>query len=724
MSLTKFNGTLINQFDTKIHGNAAVGKKVGVYIAGTAAKATLTDREGNPLANPVTTGVRGDYGFWIESGFYDLVLNEGEKDKNGNDISQKVQFQPIYPIGADTAVLITIPAFAGSEFTLVEDATGVVLYLNGRLLNPDEYDYDPATKKVTLNLAVTLSDEIIVMINSGDIGVTGAGSSYYFKTISEAAAKTGFKVGDTVITGGYYQEGDGGNGRYIVRASAGPIIGDGFKNHVAADGVILELLTKPGEIYAAQYGVNELNADNSPALQFTLNDAKPAVYGGKIKKIWLPEGYLNVSTKMTSEQLHMEGMGWSATWIQYNNDITVFEIKGSITVKNLSVINTAGKGNERGICFGSERNNDPSNTMSYCVFESVFCWYADISWWIRASTHCNWLNCTSYSLVGLRFARNADPYDAETPNIAGWNTISPELGWFHNMNHIINFIGNDVECGIWGSLMGTVIHATCQGQKQNKLLNKILPTWADPTGMYLEGGASVSPGWGNTITYFYTEETTVPLRCTYISNVVIENMFVQGWTYEDRYPAVIIADNSDITINKMTGQGYFDKKCILTNNSRVVGPIAGAVLGEFEDTYSRDGTSEWWVTGINEQYMARRQFSFVGSGTPGDTAIAVISGVDFTKNRQHYRVTVTGIYNSAVTYVATWDMFYWNNAATPVTSELGYANNGVSANVPTVSVGWSLGGVPFVEVSSEYPNAFEIFLERVTEQRTSVTVVS
>lgn len=621
-----------------------------------------------------------------------------------------------------------VPAFAGSSITLPFSAVSVLVFLNGFLFHP-HYNLSSDGTVITLSYPVTESDSVVVVPIKKDISGGTLGGECSYTTLQDAKLSYDLRDNSLISTAGYWGINDQGGAMYLVRGIGWPEVADGYKNHSTEEGKFLELVQLSEGLYAAQYGVAESQLDNSPALQFVLNDAAPKEYGGKIKKVFLPEGYIKVGSTIKGNQVHMVGQGWSSTWIQYNTDITVFEIKGSITIKDLSVQNLAGKGNEQGICFGSERNNNPDNTMSYCVFESVFCWYADISFWIRASTHCNWLNCSSYSLVGLRFARNADPYDAETPNIGGWNAISPTLGWFHNMNTITNFIGNDVECGIWGSLMGAVIHATCQGQLQDKALNRILPTWAEPTGMYLEGGSSVAPAWGNTITYYYTENTKVPLRLTYVNNVVIQNMFVQGWTYDDRYPAVIVADNSDVTIKKMTGQGYFDKKCILTGNSKVVGPIGGAVLGEYGDEFlfTADATSKWMPTGEGEQYIYRKQYSFVATGTPGTTATAVLSDseVNFAERRSLYRVTVSGLYDGAVVYVKTWDMFYWNTEVKPAISLLGYGDNGVSLNVPdTVDLGWALGGVPFVEVSTTSPNSFEILVEKITQRRAPVTVVS
>ena len=62
----------------------------------------------------------------------------------------------------------------------------------------------------------------------------------FYSSLTELKESTVLKVGNVVQTGGYYQIGDGGQGIYIIRASASELLPDGGgiiglkKNLVAA----------------------------------------------------------------------------------------------------------------------------------------------------------------------------------------------------------------------------------------------------------------------------------------------------------------------------------------------------------------------------------------------------------------------------------------------------------------------------------------------------------
>lgn len=713
MSLTKFNGTLINQFDSGVYGNAAVGRKVGVYLAGTDIKAELTDRLGNVIDNPVTTGSRGEYSFWIESGFYDLSLDEGAIDKNGNDISQKVTFQPIYPVGADTAELIDIPAFTGKTFTMPKTVTGLILFMNGRLLPESEYTFNQQLQVVTLvNVTSTLSDSFTVMVDSGNIGVSGGGNTYYFVSVTDARVQSGFNPGDIVRTGGYYTEVDGGDGRYAVRAAGYPVLPVAFKDHVLPSGGYLDLIQTNGQVVAAQWGVNKSQAQNADALQACVNYSKGYDSG---KGIILPDGDIFIEKTVSwSEFFKMQGQGVYSTRIHSNGDYTVFEGYGTIDVADFYVINDAGEGqgNTSGIAFGSLRTDTPNNQISYSSFKNVNCYYYDFSWWLRASIWVNWKNCFSRSTVGIRFARNANPYDVTSAAPAGWNIFSPVLGWFHNLSRIDNCIMTDYEVGIWGSCMGSVIHATTQDQRGNKAQNKILPVTLERTGVYLEGNLG-SQAEGNTITYLYTEGTDVPIRATDVKYVTVDNFFIQGGAEGDKYHSVVVASNATVNITSVSGSSFFNHKCILSNNAVVNGNISASVFGDF---YIADATSRWNKGGLHEQFYDKTTFTVAGTGTPGSTVdFLVPDGITNAKNNSTFRVTVTGIYNGANMYVGEWIVRFLNTSNTFV-SKVHYENNSGPAS-EWVTFQWAGGYAPYFTASSEFSNQFEVLVERIGDLR-------
>ncbi len=74
--MIKYNNTIVIQFDTTATGNAGSGKPVTVYLTGTNTKAFLFDENNQPVSNPTFSDSEGNYGFFIDAGTYDLVIDE------------------------------------------------------------------------------------------------------------------------------------------------------------------------------------------------------------------------------------------------------------------------------------------------------------------------------------------------------------------------------------------------------------------------------------------------------------------------------------------------------------------------------------------------------------------------------------------------------------------------------------------------------------------------
>lgn len=74
----KYNSSVVLQFDDDTTGNGGAGLLVTVRDNSTKIKATIySDDVGTVLDNPLTTGNKGNFGFFIDDGIYDTVINEG-----------------------------------------------------------------------------------------------------------------------------------------------------------------------------------------------------------------------------------------------------------------------------------------------------------------------------------------------------------------------------------------------------------------------------------------------------------------------------------------------------------------------------------------------------------------------------------------------------------------------------------------------------------------------
>ena len=546
---------------------------------------------------------------------------------------------------------------------------------------------------------------------------TLANASVTFKSLAQAKNAAELSGGAIVETQGYYESNDGGGARYIVHpAGTTGVTVDGFRNHLCTNGQILELLLVSDVIYAAQFGVNASQPANADALQACINFAEYGE-GEKYRRIILPAGEIMVEKTVTGSNVEIRGQGWWATQIQWDGDYTVFEVKSSIVAKDFLVMRKDWKTTpHEGIAFGTPRSDETSSQLAYSSFENIYCYGADFSWWLRASIWVNWKNCYSNSTVGIRFARNADPYDVTSPAPRGWNIFGPTLGWFHNVNRIDNFISVDREVGIWGCCMGTVIHATTQGQNGDKATNTILPTDLDRTGVYIEGPATAQSNWNNTITYLYTEFTDVPLRakdCT----LKINAMFTQGGSLESRARAVIIADQSTIEIDSGMGQDWFFNKCELSNNSTVTGDIGCAVVGEASVI---DSTSRWNRGGRHEAFIDKQSVSYASDPSntwPTIHGWLVPDGISKSLGGgKLYEVTAHGVFNGSVPYMYNYKVSVETGVEPVILLESKVINGGGFTEV--LDFVWSAGAdVPFFKVRVDFPHTVNVVVRRVSDMR-------
>lgn len=83
--MQSYHDNLILQFDDQATGNAASGQLVTVFDAGLATKPSIFDVLGSPIANPLTTDIKGNFSFTIADGVYDIVGRAGTPDETRRD---------------------------------------------------------------------------------------------------------------------------------------------------------------------------------------------------------------------------------------------------------------------------------------------------------------------------------------------------------------------------------------------------------------------------------------------------------------------------------------------------------------------------------------------------------------------------------------------------------------------------------------------------------------
>lgn len=126
----RYNSIVINKFLTAQTGTAAAAASVTVRNSDTNALAPLFDEFDAPITNPVTTDSDGAYHFYIDSGFYDLIINEGLRSE------KKVKKQPIFDnesvmyVNDDLAEIPEASLFEGAQAYCPPELSDYVWYEN------------------------------------------------------------------------------------------------------------------------------------------------------------------------------------------------------------------------------------------------------------------------------------------------------------------------------------------------------------------------------------------------------------------------------------------------------------------------------------------------------------------------------------------------------------------------------------------------------------------
>lgn len=443
---------------------------------------------------------------------------------------------------------------------------------------------------------------------------------------------------------GYYAQSDGGSNWGVLRF--GTHTEDGGSVFSIDTNTYIEANLKGKSINSAKFGVNSNQSLNKDSFQACVN------YCANKARLKIPSGDIMIEDTVTiPPNSVIEGQGMNITRLKANGDYTVIEHTTSSNFKGFTLSQTSGV--NEGIGIGNARSDSGANQAAYNSYEKVAVRGFDFSWWLRASIWMSWKDCYSKSLVGIRFARNADPYDVTSDAPLSWNIYQPSLGWFHNVGTINNVVFEDEECGIYGCCMGYhIVSCTTQRQSGDKADNKILPTTEERTGIWLESGTTgTRSAWNNLIEAHYAEACRRPFYIQDQKNVVITSAFVQGGSASDKYKAPVEANNSVVSLEGFIGQDWFDWRTILSNNSIVHGQTSGAVSGSVSEVQD---TSMLYENREQEIYV--HKYNFTASNAEERFTIPVE-----LVNRSHYELYIGGIYNGSSIIHAVYDVFRWSS---------------------------------------------------------------
>jgi len=501
------------------------------------------------------------------------------------------------------------------------------------------------------------------------------------------------RVDQFVETGGYYTKGDAGQARYLIVAAQAA---DEYGDHTLANGTVAVLQTGDTSIIASQYGVGA--ASSADALQSCLDKGQ-----ADNKEVILPSGIITIEKIITGiKRVTMRGSGRDDTTIQSSGNYTVFEHTTNFRVSDLTLENISGI--NEGIGFGNQRSDDQANQALNCVFERVAVKGFDFSWWLRASVWCSWRDCYSNSLVGLRLARNANPYDVISDAPSTWNEFNP-IGWFHNAGIVENCNFEDDECGIYGCPMAySFLSPTTQGQNGDKANNKILAVTEERTGIWLQSGfTGTRNAWSNMIVSHYTEACRRPCYIQDQRSLTSISGFMQGGSISVKYPTPFDVDNSVVYIESVVGQDYFDNRAVVRNNGVMYGKTENIVTGGNTDVQD---TSRLFENREFESYLNKYSFS-TGVETASFTLPVTLA------NDSHYVLKVGGLYNGSSIRNASFNIF--KRAGDALTSIV--LSSGATTNFNITAVGNKL----VVGKTGSFSFDFKVVLEEIS---TSISVTT
>lgn len=462
-----------------------------------------------------------------------------------------------------------------------------------------------------------------------------------YPTTASMEADLGLQIGQRVVLKGYDAVGDGGGkAGTVVGAATGTADGGAF--HDLDNGNQFQL-DFSGQIKAAWYGVLPGTTDRAARFQLLVDFCTLAG-----AEIILPEGATPIDSKITvgSDGVTISGGSRKECIIEADGNYTVFEHTGHLRCRDFTVKQTSGS--FEGIGFGTAQSDASSAQAFHCSFDRVLVQGFAFSWWYRASLWMTWAYCHSLSTVGIRLARNADPFDEGIPDApAGWNTFSPSIGWFHNVGTVTNVLFEDEECGLWGCPMSyTLTSCTTQGQNGDKANNVLLPVTEERTGVWLHSGTTgTKDAWSNQITSHYSEATTRPFYIQDQQFCQIYTVFSQGNTMGSPFPTPIQVNNSRVNLEGWAGQDWWVNIYILTNGAELNGKPQGAFTG----SPSVDATSGAFEN--REQEHFSHEFSFTLAGAQTATIPVTL------ENESHYELHVGGLHDGTTLKNASYDIF-------------------------------------------------------------------
>lgn len=403
-------------------------------------------------------------------------------------------------------------------------------------------------------------------------------------------------------------------------------------------------------ISVKDYGaVGDGVTDDTAAIQAAVN----AAIGG-LGKVYFPAGTYYVSSGITlvpggnRSGCTLEGAHRNKSKIVTDQDITVFTHAELIKVRSLQVSQTGTPGT--GVAFATTSTWQ----AAHCSFEDIRINSFKYGFLQRYGIWNSWRDvylagCT----CGIRLARS-NTMDDQTNAAAnaGWN--SWQDGWFHNALTFDNVFCNGGEIGIWASCMGaTFNNVTCQGQGTDGTNNSVLPEGEVGTGIWLQASGNGSRnGWNNTLISYYNEYTKRGLKVDDQKAVVVKGWFYQGGPSNNRYPSILEANNSNVTVEGFTGQDWVIND-IVAVDSTIQGNVnvAGGTNSLTNTTFRNTGATK---------QMSQNYYKGFPTGTSYGSSFSI---PDAMTTPGYYRICVNGLRDGYAKRTAIFDVVNWSNGS-------------------------------------------------------------
>ena len=224
-------------------------------------------------------------------------------------------------------------------------------------------DLNERIAKITDN-ASDMTEVIDARGNFTNLGLRLDKKPYYFDTIAEMK-NADLKIGDMVITSGYYEPNDGGDGKYEIVDDN--LIEDEGSIHALTNKLFAKLIANDNTINVKQFGAKGNGLDDATlAIQKCLD---------KYDNVFIPDGtYLISESLKVKENNKLVGESKINTIITTNSEIILIEPKDNY-IKNIEIRNLKLSGNYKAtsaICLYKTKNPDSAHIDTHIRLKNIY----------------------------------------------------------------------------------------------------------------------------------------------------------------------------------------------------------------------------------------------------------------------------------------------------------------------------------------------------------------